>query len=52
MANGVKALQIGVDVSKNELVISEDGQPPFALPNTAKAIKSWSNNSPLSVRLR
>ncbi|MEX2353415.1 MAG: transposase, partial [Gammaproteobacteria bacterium] len=41
MANRVQPTQVGVDVSKAELVISINGDKPFALPNTLKAIRQW-----------
>lgn len=51
MANCVKAFQIGVDVSKAELVISVDGQPPFALENSTKAIKGWLKQLPAQCQI-
>ena len=46
MANSAKAFQIGVDVSKHELVISVEGQTPFTLENSSKAIKAWLKSLP------
>ena len=46
MANSAKAFQIGVDVSKHELVISEEAQAPFTLENSSKAIKAWLKSLP------
>jgi len=46
MANSANAFQIGVDVSKHELVISVEGQTPFALENASKAIKAWLKSLP------
>ncbi len=51
MATCVKALQIGVDVSKAELVISVDGQAPFALENSTKAIKGWLKQLPSQCQI-
>lgn len=41
MANQVQPILGGVDVSKAELVISIQGDTPFTLPNTQKAIRQW-----------
>lgn len=41
MANRVQPTLVGVDVSKAELVISINGDKPFILPNSPKAIRRW-----------
>lgn len=41
MANQVQPSLVGVDVSKAELVLSINGDTPFTLPNTPKAIRQW-----------
>lgn len=41
MASAVQPVHIGVDVSKDELMISIDGAQPFALANTKQAISRW-----------
>lgn len=41
MATLIIPTLIGVDVSKAELVISLNGDKPFALPNTRSAIRQW-----------
>jgi transposase len=51
MANSAKAFQIGVDVSKHELVISVEGQTPFALENAIKPIKAWLKSLPANCQI-
>jgi len=51
MANSAKTFQIGVDVSKHELVISVEGQTPFALENASKAIEAWLKSLPASCQI-
>ena len=51
MANSAKAFQIGVDVSKHELVISVEGQTPFALENASKPIKAWLKSLPAKCQI-
>ena len=51
MANSAKAFQIGVDVSKHELVISVEGQTPFALENASKPIKAWLKSLPANCQI-
>ena len=41
MAMEVKPQQAGIDVGKEELAVSVDGQKPFMLPNAKKEIQRW-----------
>lgn len=41
MAMQVEATLVGVDVAKDELMVSIDGETPFLLDNSPKAIRAW-----------
>jgi len=51
MENSVKSQQSGVGVSKNQLVISVDGQVPLVLENASKALKGWLRTQPANCQI-
>ena len=51
MAMQVEPRSLGVDVAKDELVISIDGGEPFTIENTPSAIRAWLKTLHAPVRL-
>lgn len=42
---------IGVDVSKNELVIAQAGQPPRCVPNNTSKVRAWLRTVPAQAQI-
>jgi len=45
------AVFIGVDVSKNELVIAQAGQPPRCVPNNTSKVRAWLRTIPAQAQI-
>ncbi|MFN9475052.1 IS110 family transposase [Acidovorax sp.] len=45
------AVFIGVDVSKNELVIAQAGQPPCCVPNNTSKVRAWLRTVPAQAQI-